>query len=147
MALVQQSYSPDDSISPSNVTHHSSFLPLPSVLFISTETLPMFHRHFTDIPPTLDRHVTGHISADCRPTVDQPTVARCISRLSVDYRSTIGELSVDYRPTIGQLSIDYRPTIGQLSIDYRSTIDRHIDRLSVGSLSHIIAVALTKTCQ
>ena len=33
MAFVQQGDSPDNSISPSNVSHHSSFLPLPSVFF------------------------------------------------------------------------------------------------------------------
>ena len=60
----------------------------------------------------------------------------CSDRLSVKYRSSIGQVSVKCRPSIGQasvkyrsticrLSVDYRPTVGRLSTDYRTIAGRH----------------------
>ena len=108
---------------------------------MTTDSWPICHRQFTDIPPTVDWYTTDswpiyhqHMTDSKSKCVVQlstdtrPIVYLTIDRLSTNYRPTIDRLSTNYRPTVDRLSTDYRPTVDRLSTDYRPTVDRYIDR-------------------
>ena len=83
----------------------------------SNDSWPIYHRQFTDIPPTVDWYTTDSWPIYHRHMTDSKS--RCVVEISTDTRPivylTIDWLSTDHRLTIGRLSTGCRPTVDQLS--------------------------------
>ena len=72
----------------------------PRSFFVSTDTLPILDRRFTDILPTHCRCYRDRLSVDLS-TESDPMIGRYIAYIAADARSILARYSTDNRPILG----------------------------------------------